>query len=102
MHATFTTKEASQDGGVIQTEWRKPSDIVDPGAKAAAKLWLLGGYPVRLNMVFIPIGADSTRVTITGDYMIENIGATSRIKSYQKKEWGILQGVGDEIFRALQ
>ena len=98
--SSFQAKEASLDGGLIRTDWRKPGDVAKKG---------LGGFlraqlqdPMRLLLIIIPIGADSTRVTITGESNAEQIDRTMRIDQRMKPEWRILRGVGDAILEALK
>ena len=93
-------KESSLDGGLVRTDWRKPGDVAARGLGGFLKSQLKD--PLRLILVIIPIGADSTRVTITGDYDMENIDRTMKIEQHQMDNWRVLRGIGDAILEALQ
>ena len=54
-------------------------------------------YPIRLSLVLEPVGADSTRLSITGQYRSNNTNVTAR-----SDDWHYVRGVGEAILARLR
>jgi len=91
----FDLTQSSQDGGIIQTDWRDPKKVDQE--KNLLKYLFTSGDPVRLNITFVPIGADSTRLVVRGDHLIQQIHQVMKLDNDTKKEWGLLTAVADSI-----
>jgi hypothetical protein len=95
--SSFMLQESSLDGGLIRTGWRSPHDVQGKGIGGFFRAGLL--KPIRLTLVIIPVGTDSTRVTITGE--IKDYGKLKK-ESGMALYWDPLQNVGDAILAALK
>jgi len=91
----FDVTQSSQDGGIIKTDWRDPKQVDQE--RNLVKFLFASGDPVRLNIVFVPIGTDSTRVVVRGDQRLPQINSVMKLDSDTGKEWTLLTHVADAI-----
>lgn len=103
--STFRTTEASADAGVIRTDWRSPEDVMKRGLGnfLKTKFGVNNPRPVKLSIVIAPIGADSTRLIITGRMLWKELdNKESAVTDTERTEWSILKGIGDAILKSVQ
>lgn len=98
--SSYRIADARKDAGVITTDYRKPSEV-QRGAQQLKTLALSTNDPTRLSLVILPIGSDSTRLTISGDYEMQNIGATNKLTAAEGDHWKLARGIGEAILVAL-
>lgn len=91
----YVLGQANIDVGAISTADRKAGPVA-PGTLQPAS-GPSRDYPVRLSLILTPIGADSTRLSITGQYRSGSTG-TVNVRS---AEWHLVKGIGDAILLRL-
>jgi hypothetical protein len=96
--SSYRIADARKDAGLIRTENRKASDV----QRGMTQLKTLMGvdYPVRLSVLVLPAGSDSTRITLTGEYTLENIGKSAPITTTEKT-WPLMSGIGNAIIQSI-
>lgn len=95
--SAYPIADARKDAGLIKTGLRKASDT--QRGMAQVRSMMGGDYPVRLSLLLSPSGSDSTRLTITGDYVLENINKSAAITA-RDKTWTFVDGIGYAIMHA--
>lgn len=93
--SSYKIADARKDAGMIKTEYRKESEV-QRGMRQARTMAVGSNYPVKLQLVVLPQGTDSSTITITGEYMLENIGRTLQIGA-REGEWRFIRGIGEAI-----
>ena len=87
----FVLAQENLEVGAISTADRKTSPVA-PGTHQPAA-GPSSAYPVRLSLMMTPMGNDSTRLAITGQYRRGNTGAVNA----RSAEWRLVQGIGEAI-----
>lgn len=95
--SVYRIADARKDAGIIKTEGRKPSEV-QRGASQMRSM-LLSDEPIRLNVVIMPRGTDSSRVTITGEYLT---GALIIPINGGDRRWPFVAGIGVAIEAAAK
>jgi hypothetical protein len=95
--SSYTTTTASAEGGVIQTAPRKASEV-QRGGQQLKTMALGGDDPLKLNVVITPVGTDSSRLSVSGQYLMENIGQWMRVDARgETRYWPNVSGMGMAI-----
>ena len=94
----YVMAQENRDVAAISTADRRSSSA-QPGGQQQPGTMPGSDYPIRLSLVLTPLGPDSTRLTITGQYRLENIGATVNARS---DEWRFVRGIGEAILAQLK
>jgi hypothetical protein len=97
--SSYKIADARKDVGMISTDYRKESDV----QRGMAQLQTMNvslNYPIRLQLVILARGSDSSTVTITGEEMLENISRTLPIGA-RTGEWRFVRGIGDALLATL-
>lgn len=93
--SSYQVASATKDAGLIKTAYRKESEV--QRGRAQLKTMALGSdYPIRLQLVILPTGKDSSTVTITGEQLLENIAQTMQIPAHENS-WRFVRGIGEAI-----
>jgi hypothetical protein len=90
----YVLAQSSSDLGVISTADRRPRSAQGEAAGAATPS--RSDYPVRLSLVMTPHGADSTRLSITGQYRPNASGRSGNVDA-RSEEWRFVRGIGEAI-----
>ena len=93
----YVMAQENTDVAAISTADRKARPVT--GAAAEPGTMPRSDYPVRLSLVLIPYGGDSTRLSITGQYRLENRRGTVDARS---AEWYFVSGIGEAILARLR
>ena len=91
----YVLAQSNLDLGVISTADRRTSTI-DPLTRQPVTV--PGEYPVLLSLAMTPLGRDSTRLSISGQYRPGNEGTVNARSS----EWRLVQGIGEAILARLR
>ena len=92
----YVLGQANLDVGAMSTADRKATAVAPGTLQPAAGP--SRDYPVRLSLMMTPQGADSTRLSITGQYRRGNSG-TVNVRS---AEWPLVKGIGEAILLRLR
>lgn len=95
--SAYPILDARKDAGMIRTGGRKASEV----QRGMQQMRSMMGrdYPVRLSVLLLPAGADSTRITLTGEYTIEEINRSAPITT-RDGPWQMVAGIGYAILHA--
>jgi len=92
----YVLGQANLDVGAMSTADRKAGPVA-PGTVQPAT-GPSRDYPVRLSLMMTPLGADSTRLSIAGQY---RRGSTGTVTA-RSADWPLVQGIGEAILLRLR
>ncbi len=90
----YVLAQVNRDVAAISTADRRVS-AAERGAQQPGTS-LDRNYPVRLSVVMSPQGQDSTRLSISGQYRLENINELVTVNA-RSGEWRFVRGIGEAI-----
>lgn len=101
--SSYKIGDARKDAGIIKTEYRKESDVQRGIAQVKTMNGLGRGmnYPIRLQLLVLAQGKDSSTLTITGEEMLENIGKTLPVDA-RTDQWRFVRGIGEAILASIR
>ena len=90
----YKVTDARKDAGIIQTDWRKEADV----QRGVQQLKTMLGHnaTVRLQLLILPQGRDSSTVVLTGDESLRDIDRVQPVDAYSGA-WRLLRGIGEAI-----
>ena len=90
----YVMAQVNRDVAAISTADRRVTSAT-PGAQPPGTS-LDRNYPVRLSLVMSRQGQDSTRLSISGQYRLENVNELVTVNA-RSGEWRFVRGIGEAI-----